>query len=869
MQDIERRRQKAEAEKKRYAMIKNDPVLCEKQKEKERLKYQKKLQKRQIKPVAEMSEREHRRKMKQWRSNSKAYYDRKKTRNEATEGEETKDGSSSTSTASNSHSELSRQQQHLQNLAKQRRRKNQNRVVRDNTKLKAKIQQLEKKVKTLQKREQRSKSRELVNNNDPRSRVDRIMKEGDKKVISKKLLLSESLIDTLKLEYKEKNRRLIKNLLVKHMKSLKRYKLLNQYNCLSPKLFSKRSVFKCRDFRMKKITAAVQQDVKMFFESDDVSRMCPGKKDCVTVKKVKKQKRLLLDSLKNLHAKFCESSSYKIGYSTFCTLRPFWVRIPTVNERETCACKIHENIKFLVLAMYNAGVINKKDPKELSSYLCCDKNAVACLTRSCSECKGSLIPYMDFHQNEPLCYEQWKTVNEEYISKGKARTVKRTVKVRIQSTIVDCIDLLETEMIRYMKHEGTYIHQFRQIEGLKLRISENEVLIHCDFSENYESKYAAEIQTCHFGGSKKQFSLHTVIVYYRPDAYSPVQCKSICSLSECNDHTAPAVWAHLQPIFEFVKEVSPQVKVVHFLSDSPSSQYRNKIIFYLLSHALKPALPTVDAATWNFTAPGHGKGAVDGVGGCLKRTADKAVARGADISNFEDFIKTLECLVRGVKLYIVKESDVTAIKNMLPDNIKSFDGTMKVHQVVYVNDNLTMKTLSCLTCIDCLKFFLGTLTYVSDTEVHSDDDDDSVELQQLLNVQIDELQPDLTSDNFQNEPDLDVDVQGARSAPNYKVMGTIDDAIIEVGEFFLVKFDGEKSDQEYRYVCQMKQVSPELTVTGFRSFRGSKREFVICERDECIIEKQDIISFLPKLGDRKEKRRTIVMFSHAVDVKEK
>ena len=157
------------------------------------------------------------------------------------------------------------------------------------------------------------------------------------------------------------------------------------------------------------------------------------------------------------------------------------------------------------------------------------------------------------------------------------------MKKKIESTITICVGLLESMMIKYMKHESTCIHQFRQIDALKKNLHPKEVIIHCDFSENYSSQCGKEAQAVHFGGSRKQYTLHTAVVYYRKDVYSMVQLNSICSLSECNDHTAPAVWAHLQPVFKFVNKVCPQIRRVNFLTDSPSAQYRNRIIFYLLS----------------------------------------------------------------------------------------------------------------------------------------------------------------------------------------------------------------------------------------------------------------------------------------------
>ena len=57
---------------------------------------------------------------------------------------------------------------------------------------------------------------------------------------------------------------------------------------------------------------------------DDVSHICPGKKDCVSIRnkdgsKEKVQKRLLLANISNFKAKF---PSLKIGFSTFALLSP-------------------------------------------------------------------------------------------------------------------------------------------------------------------------------------------------------------------------------------------------------------------------------------------------------------------------------------------------------------------------------------------------------------------------------------------------------------------------------------------------------------------------------------------------------------------
>lgn len=53
--------------------------------------------------------------------------------------------------------------------------------------------------------------------------------------------------------------------------------------------------------------------------------------------------------------------------------------------------------------------------------------------------------------------------------------------------------------------------------------------------------------------------------------------------------------------------------------------------------------PQLDRITWNYSESGHGKGAPDGIGATLKRTADRMVTFGNDIgtsAQFYDYIKS-------------------------------------------------------------------------------------------------------------------------------------------------------------------------------------------------------------------------------------
>lgn len=174
-------------------------------------------------------------------------------------------------------------------------------------------------------------------------------------------------------------------------------------------------------------------------------------------------------------------------------------------------------------------------------------------------------------------------------------------------------------MEKFLQHERNIVHQHSAYKNKKTTISKKEAVIHMDFSENYLTKYAEEIQAFHFGGSRQQISLHTVVTYTKEDS-DELKTTCYCSMSQNLLHSPPAIWAHLQPI---LNRLPSEVEIIHFWSDGPVTQYRNKYMFYFLVTHLAEFYPAIKHFTWNYHEAGHGKGATHGVGAVCKRSADR------------------------------------------------------------------------------------------------------------------------------------------------------------------------------------------------------------------------------------------------------
>lgn len=183
--------------------------------------------------------------------------------------------------------------------------------------------------------------------------------------------------------------------------------------------------------------------------------------------------------------------------------------------------------------------------------------------------------------------------------------------------------------------------QMQTMQECKSNIGVNEIAIHIDFAENYVLKFSSEVQSMHFGASKKQLSLHTGVYYIRKDK-EPVKSIGFCSVSENLDHQAHAIWAHLQDVLTKLSESFPGTKKIHFFSDGPTGQYKNRNNIYFLLTKVPTLFKNLKCISWNYSASGHGKGPMDGIGGALKRNADRLVPQGQDISSASCFVEKMK-----------------------------------------------------------------------------------------------------------------------------------------------------------------------------------------------------------------------------------
>ncbi|KAJ8882779.1 hypothetical protein PR048_014593 [Dryococelus australis] len=102
-----------------------------------------------------------------------------------------------------------------------------------------------------------------------------------------------------------------------------------------------------------------------------------------------------------------------------------------------------------------------------------------------------------------------------------------------QCLLRDCRNCLNFEIINN-ELEGNQPYIDKKIKQMKTAIKVTKKQ-----NENYNLKFAEEIQSFHFGGAQQQISMYTVVVYIRSSG--TLETKFFCTVSCSLQHNAPTI----------------------------------------------------------------------------------------------------------------------------------------------------------------------------------------------------------------------------------------------------------------------------------------------------------------------------------------
>ena len=160
-----------------------------------------------------------------------------------------------------------------------------------------------------------------------------------------------------------------------------------------------------------------------------------------------------------------------------------------------------------------------------------------------------------------------------------------------------------------------------------------------------------------------------------------------------NDKTSVCVYMH-KVLVKLTTENA--IKKVDIFSDGPSSQFKNQYVFNYLPSLYEQY--NLDCLNWKFFATSHRKGAVDGIGGAVKRNVwMETLSRQEVVISLEDFCQVAMKKDGKVEVIAVSAEEIeTCADEIALDDIfaasTSVDSIKKMHYVtVLANGKIKCK----------------------------------------------------------------------------------------------------------------------------------------------------------------------------------
>lgn len=443
-----------------------------------------------------------------------------------------------------------------------------------------------------------------------------------------------------------------------------------------------------------------QEFVRAYLESPGISYTMSGRKDNVYLgknqngEKMFKTKYYLMWHIRDLMSMLnmedhpdAIAKSFKAKYGSeisFSTLHRF-----IKNERHiyyqkdipevSCLCQKCENLELLVegVKSFLPPFCEGDSPipctaKDILLLFSCDIGSQACAYGDCINCSiQTAVDLSQLNAAEEVHFFQWE------VRQGKRYPEKCQQVCRGDEAACQLL-----EQVGKMKiHFYLKLKQYHAYQSVKDNLKENEILVHVDFSENYDNKQQHAIQSAYFG--YQSFSIYTVCAYVREN--NQTVCHSYALINETTDHNAASVFRLNSFLIALLKEKF-SFDTIHFFSDGCAAQFRSKHVFLYLAQ-YDPSIKLF----WHYFESSHGKGPVDGVGGTVKGAVyRKVMSKQVVLDGPKHFAEFAQSILKGIEVVFVSNTHMS----QSPTDPIQVPGTLQVRfieRTVNPDKSVTLK----------------------------------------------------------------------------------------------------------------------------------------------------------------------------------
>ena len=458
------------------------------------------------------------------------------------------------------------------------------------------------------------------------------------------------------------------------------------------------------------VTTAQREAIVKFYMRGDNSRCTAGKKEYTIMKELpnipeildlvtgkagkfkhKVQNFVLTDTIANIYEKYVfEAKGRIVSSSTFYAARLPFIRPVSFLKMRECLCTTHQNFAHLISSLRKN--INATQPT--CTFPCSPDEFVK------NKTEEDVLSLLGLVGPGRVQFDMWAKELDPFLEK------KRHQMLRHSLPRDDYIKYFQHEYREFKAHSERVHAQYTATKEIKDTLKPGELAIHMDFAESYSCRDGSSVTQCaHW--NKSVVCIHPMVVYYHDRETKSTQHKTFVYLSHCDKKNSVMVFSILKKFFRIeFPTVMPtyDIQRVYYVTDGPTSQYRNKMIFWIIANHKRIFKCE---GQWHYLEKGHGKGPCDGVGGSLKRDAYEATKQGKLVSNPATFYEWAKSRNRTRLHYAWVDAFDYAVtfyqrRKLVIECLKSVYGTFQLHAAVSSGNlhELAHRVTSC-TCPLC------------------------------------------------------------------------------------------------------------------------------------------------------------------------
>ena len=421
-----------------------------------------------------------------------------------------------------------------------------------------------------------------------------------------------------------------------------------------------------------KIPDDVKQRVHDFYLRDDNCYMAPGRKDSITVirdgQKVKEQRRYMIMSISELYELYKqEYPDDRIKLTKFKSLRPDVVLCKSATPHNVCTCTYHENVNLLLQSLSPMGM--PSNHRDLMQHMSCDINNEDCMLNNCDYCKqktsvDNLCEYVDGHLGDNIKWCEWIRSEDN-----------KTEKVQREGTVFDAVTALSEKVPEFKTH---FFVKQKQAEILKKNIDDKRpghATFQFDFSENPTILEQDEVQSAHW--------THGQATLFTARAWTPDGDFSYGVISDNLSHDKYSAATYMERVIEDTQSrMTSKLTEIDIHTDGAAQHFKSRYMFLYISRLMAKKGIKVN---WHFSATSHGKGAVDGIGGALKRAVWNAIkSRCYRVTTPIEYADCARRVTTNIIIIFIPSAEIDAKRPELAtmwENVVPVPATQSVHCV--------------------------------------------------------------------------------------------------------------------------------------------------------------------------------------------